>query len=57
MPTARGAGPETPLMTAGTDGTAKVVVAVVVMALVIWRHRSNLQRIVASTEPKIGQKA
>ena len=45
------------LMTAGTDGSAKVVVALVAMALVIWRHRSNLQRIVAGTEPKIGQKA
>ena len=44
------------LMTAGTDGSAKVVVALVAMALVIWRHRSNLQRIVAGTEPKIGQK-
>ena len=44
-------------MTAGTDGTAKVVVAVVALALVIGRHRSNLQRIVAGTEPKIGQKA
>ena len=45
------------LMAAGTDGSAKVVVALVAMALVIWRHRSNLQRIVAGTEPKIGQKA
>ena len=44
------------LMAAGTDGSAKVVVALVAMALVIWRHRSNLQRIVAGTEPKIGQK-
>ncbi|EAU74651.1 glycerol-3-phosphate 1-O-acyltransferase PlsY [Synechococcus sp. RS9916] len=44
------------LMAASTDGSAKVVVALVAMALVIWRHRSNLQRIVAGTEPKIGQK-
>jgi glycerol-3-phosphate acyltransferase PlsY len=45
------------LMAAGTDGTAKLVVALVAMALVIWRHRSNLQRIVAGTEPRLGQKA
>ena len=44
-------------MAAGNDGSAKVVVALVAMALVIWCHRSNLQRIVAGTEPKIGQKA
>jgi glycerol-3-phosphate acyltransferase PlsY len=25
--------------------------------LVIWRHRSNLQRLLAGTEPRIGQKA
>ena len=45
------------LMAAGTDGFAKVVVALVAMALVIWRHRSNLQRIVVGSEPKIGQKS
>ena len=45
------------LMAAGTEGTAKLVVALVAMALVVWRHRSNLQRIKAGTEPKIGQKA
>ena len=45
------------LMAAGTDGTAKVVVALVAMALVVWRHRSNLQRIKAGTEPRLGQKA
>ena len=45
------------LMAAGTDGTAKLVVALVAMALVVWRHRSNLQRIKAGAEPKIGQKA
>ena len=44
------------LMAAGTDSSAKVVVALVAMALVIWRHRSNLQRIVAGSEPRIGQK-
>ena len=45
------------LMAAGTDGTAKLVVALVAMALVVWRHRSNLQRIKSGTEPRLGQKA
>ena len=45
------------LMAAGTEGTAKLVVALVAMALVVWRHRSNLQRIKAGTEPRLGQKA
>ena len=45
------------LMATGSDGNAKLVVALVAMALVIWRHRSNLQRIVAGTEPRLGQKA
>ena len=44
------------LMAAGTDGAAKLVVALVAMALVVWRHRSNLQRIKAGTEPRLGQK-
>ncbi|MGC6483183.1 MAG: glycerol-3-phosphate 1-O-acyltransferase PlsY [Synechococcus sp.] len=43
------------LMAAGTDGSAKLVVALVAMGLVIWRHRSNLQRIVAGNEPRLGQ--
>lgn len=46
-----------PLLMAAGEGTAKLVVALVAMALVIWRHRSNLQRIMAGTEPKIGEKA
>ena len=45
------------LMATSTEGSAKLVVALVAMALVVWRHRSNLQRIKAGTEPKIGQKA
>ena len=44
------------LMAAGSEGSAKLVVALVAMALVIWRHRSNLQRIMTGTEPRLGQK-
>ena len=45
------------LMAAGSDSNANLVLALVAMALVIWRHRSNLQRIVAGTEPRLGQKS
>jgi glycerol-3-phosphate acyltransferase PlsY len=44
------------LMAAGSEVSAKLVVAMVAMALVIWRHRSNLQRIMTGTEPRLGQK-
>ena len=44
------------LMAAGHGNNADLTVALVAMALVIWRHRSNLQRIMAGTEPRLGQK-
>ena len=44
------------LMAAGTDSNANLVVALVAMALVLWRHRSNIQRLINGTEPKVGQK-
>ncbi|WP_115019447.1 glycerol-3-phosphate 1-O-acyltransferase PlsY [Synechococcus sp. UW140] len=44
------------LMAAGHGNKADLTVALVAMALVIWRHRSNLQRIMAGTEPRLGQK-
>jgi acyl phosphate:glycerol-3-phosphate acyltransferase len=25
------------------------------MALVLWRHRSNLQRLIEGSEPRVGQ--
>ena len=28
----------------------------VAMLLVLWRHRSNIQRLINGTEPKVGQK-
>jgi glycerol-3-phosphate acyltransferase PlsY len=31
-----------------------LVLAVITTVLVIWRHRSNLQRLLAGTEPKLG---
>ena len=33
-----------------------LVLALLTSTLVIWRHRSNLQRLLAGTEPKLGQK-
>jgi len=42
---------------AGTDlRPAYLSLAVVAAVLVIWRHRSNIQRLLAGSEPKIGQK-
>ena len=32
-----------------------LVLAVITTVLVVWRHRSNLQRLMAGTEPKLGQ--
>ena len=45
------------LMTAGSDSNANLLVALVAMVLVLWRHRSNIQRLINGTEPKIGQKS
>ena len=43
------------LMVAGSDRLANVLIALVAMVLVLWRHRSNLQRLIEGTEPKVGQ--
>ena len=43
------------LMAAGSDSNANLVVALVAMLLVLWRHRSNIQRLINGTEPKGGQ--
>ena len=45
------------LMAAGSGSNANLVVALVAMALVLWRHRSNIQRLINGTEPKVGQKS
>ena len=44
------------LMAAGSGSTANLVVALVAMLLVLWRHRSNIKRLINGTEPKLGQK-
>jgi glycerol-3-phosphate acyltransferase PlsY len=43
------------LMVAGSDSQANVLIALVAMVLVLWRHRSNLQRLIEGTEPRVGQ--
>ena len=45
------------LMAADSGSTANLVVALVAMLLVLWRHRSNIQRLLNGTEPKLGQKS
>ena len=37
--------------------SAYVVVSLVASLMVLWRHRSNIERLLAGTEPKIGQKS
>jgi len=32
-------------------------VSLVANLMVLWRHRSNIERLLAGTEPKIGQKS
>ena len=45
------------LMVFSGGSSAYVVVALVASLMVLWRHRSNIERLLAGTEPKIGQKA
>ncbi|QNI47555.1 glycerol-3-phosphate acyltransferase (GPAT) [Synechococcus sp. A18-25c] len=45
------------LMATGSGSNANLLVALVAMALVLWRHRSNIQRLINGTEPKVGQKS
>jgi len=44
------------LMVLATGSPPYILVAVVAMVLVLWRHRSNLQRLIDGSEPKVGQK-
>jgi glycerol-3-phosphate acyltransferase PlsY len=39
----------------GLSGLTTVAVAVM-SALLVWRHRENIRRLVAGTESKLGQK-
>ena len=43
------------LMILLSDSKAYLLIALVAMGLVLWRHRSNLSRILEGSEPKIGQ--
>ena len=43
------------LMATGSDSNADLVVALVAMLLVLWRHRSNIQRLINGTEPRVGR--
>ena len=45
------------LMLAAGQSSAYVVVSLVASLMVLWRHRSNIQRLIAGTEPRIGQKS
>ncbi len=45
------------LMAAGSDSNADLVVALVAMLLVLWRHRTNIQRLINGTEPQVGGKS
>ena len=38
-------------------GSTSVLVSLVASVMVLWRHHSNIERLIAGTEPKIGQKA
>jgi glycerol-3-phosphate acyltransferase PlsY len=50
-----------PLLMVGSFGSggirpAYLLLAVLTTVLVVWRHRSNLERLWAGTEPKLGSK-
>ena len=45
------------LMLLSGGSSAYVVVSLVASLMVLWRHRSNIERLLAGTEPKIGAKA
>ena len=45
------------LMLLAGQSVAYISVSMVASLMVLWRHRSNIQRLIAGTEPKIGQKA
>ena len=44
------------LMVLATGSPPYILVTLVAMVLVLWRHRSNLQRLINGSEPKVGQK-
>ena len=44
------------MVLAGASG-ASISVSLVASVMVLWRHRSNIKRLIAGTEPRIGAKA
>ena len=44
------------LMLLAGQSAAYISVSLVASLMVLWRHRSNIQRLMAGTEPRIGQK-
>ena len=45
-----------PLVLWWTGETALAAVASLMTALLLWKHRANIARLMAGTEPKIGAK-
>ena len=45
------------LMVLAGASVASISVSLVASVLVLWRHRSNIERLIAGTEPRIGAKA
>ena len=45
------------LMLISGSSSAYLVVSLVASLMVLWRHRSNIERLIAGTEPRIGAKA
>jgi len=43
-----------PLLTFFIYGAAPAVVCVLIAALIFWRHKENIQRLIKGEEPKIG---
>jgi glycerol-3-phosphate acyltransferase PlsY len=43
----------------GGDGwrTAYLILALITTVLVVWRHRSNLRRLLDGTEPRLGARS
>lgn len=46
-----------PVLLLLTGNDAALVLAIALTALLLWRHRANIARLRAGTEPKIGQKS
>ena len=44
------------LMLISGGSSAYLVVSLVASLMVLWRHRSNIERLIAGTEPRIGQR-